>query len=194
MRNALSLVSLMVLFTGCLEKKTEEKPPEESFIQSMPIKDRDLLLEPLEGVLDDLKTSIENDPSLFASDRDISVNGVSGKLAYRLNGKDTSMLAITLGTASDLRESHAWYFDKAGGCFYSEHEIAHIEFGVDKGLNHRQYRFYFDENGSKLSSYARISFNGEPLPERWSAVKLTPQEERYLRTKKTHVSQQGPNK
>ena len=53
--------------------------------------------------------------------------------------------------------------------------------GVDVVVQeHNNYKFYFEDNGSQLSSYARMSFDGNPLPEEWTTVTMTDEETAYL--------------
>ena len=63
------VIVLGVAMQSCLSPKeqpetSEEAETNESFIHDMPEKDRNLLLDPLEGVLEDLKESIDGDLSL----------------------------------------------------------------------------------------------------------------------------------
>lgn len=180
MRAAVFLVLLFSL-SSCLDQpKEEEQPVETPIIDNLPINDRDLLLEPLESAYDDLKSAIEVDEGFFMGEDEASQGDVLYKTAYKLYGPDTMMVEVEISGKTNLSERHKWYFNQKGNLFYSFHEITNADFGFEEGPMHRQHKFYFEDNGAQLSAYGRVSFDGAPLPEQWTPVCLTSEEEKHL--------------
>ena len=181
MRQAYVLTFLFLAFlVSCSDPMAEEPKKQESIADKLPIKNRDFFLEPLESALDELKEMFDFDESYF-SETDVWTQGeVSGKIFYKLNGNDTALAKLEIAGRGNLKEVHAWYYDKNGNLFYSEHEITNVDYGFEQGPSHRNYKFYFEDNGSQLSAYARMSFDGNPLPEEWTTVTMTDEEVSYL--------------
>lgn len=182
----LSVFFLLATIVGCTEPAEEQKTPEDSSIaDKLPTKNRDFYLEPLENAFDDLKAMIDIDESYF-SEKDTWTQGdVKASIFYKLNGNDTALAKLEIQGKGNLKEVHSWYYDKDGHLFYSEHEITNVDYGFEQGPSHRNYKLYFEEKGPLLSVYARTSFDGIPLPQEWTPVKITDEETHYLRSRLT---------
>ena len=184
MKIFLILAAIAGITTGCLEQGENIEPATQNqILVNLPINDRDLLLAPLESALDDVKAAIATDDSYFEGTADWKEGSVSGLMTFKLDGPDTMMVRIEITGNSNLMERHRWFYDQDRRLFFSEHEITNADFGFEKGPMHRNYKFYFEDNGEKLSTYAKISFDGAPLPEFWTPVCLTPEEENHLQNR-----------
>jgi hypothetical protein len=169
------------IITGCLEKGDNIEPaPQNQLLDNLPINDRDLLLAPLESALDDVKAAIQSDDSYFEGAADWNEGNVKGQMTFKLDGPDTIMVQVEILGNANVVERHSWFYDQKHRLFFSGHEITNADFGFEHGPMHRNYKFYFEDNGEKLSTYAKISFDGAPLPEIWTPVCLTREEESHL--------------
>lgn len=181
MKQAYILTFLFLGFiVSCTDPVAEEAKVEESITDKLPIKNRNFFLEPLESALDDLKDMVIMDESYFSETDTWTEGDVIGSIFYKLNGSDTALAKLEIAGKGNLKEVHTWHYDKEGKLFYSEHEITNVDYGFEHGPSHRNYKFYFEDNGSQLSSYARMSFDGDPLPEEWTTVTMTDEETAYL--------------
>ena len=186
MRKTYVLTFLFLAFlVSCSEPAVEEPKEEESIGDKLPTKNRDFFLEPLESALDDLKEIVDIDESYFSETDTWSEGEVTGSIFYKLNGNDTALAKLEISGRGNLKELHAWYYDKKGNLFYSEHEITNVDYDFEQGPSHRNYKFYFEDNGTHLSAYARMSFDGNPLPEEWTTVTMTEEEATYLKNRLT---------
>ncbi len=186
MKQAYILNFLFLAFlVSCSDPVTDELKADASISDKLPVKNRDFYLEPLESVFDDLKEMVDIDESYFSETDTWKEGDVSATIIYKLNGNDTALAKLEISGRGNLKEVHAWYYDKKGNLFFSEHEITNVNYGFEKGPSHRNYKFYLDDNGSQLSSYARMSFDGNPLPEEWTTVTMTEEESAYLKSRLT---------
>lgn len=174
----LLLFGLCIAIAACTEK--DEPVVQDSILDKLPEKNRDYLLGPLERAMDDIKAIIDMDESYFSETDSWTEGDVNGSIFFKLNGGDTALARLEISGRGNLQEVHSWYYDKKGNLFYSEHEITNVDYGFEQGPSHRNYKFYFEDNGNLLSVYAKTSFDGNPLPEEWSAVRLTKEEIAYL--------------
>jgi hypothetical protein len=186
MKQSYILTFLFLAFlVSCSDPVTDKPKTDESIGDKLPVKNRDFYFEPLESVFDDLKEMVDIDESYFNETDTWREGDVSGTIFYKLNGNDTALAKLEISDRGKLKEVHAWYYDNKGNLFFSEHEITNLEYGFEKGPSQRNYKFYFDDNGSQLSSYARMSFDGNPLPEEWTTVTMTEEESAYLKSRLT---------
>ncbi len=184
------VIVLGVAMQSCLSPKeqpetSEEAETNESFIHDMPEKDRNLLLDPLEGVLEDLKESIDGDLSLTWDTIPLGLEGVSGNFYVKLYEADYAKIVLEAEAENGNSERHFWYFDRTGSLFYSEHQINSL--ALEGGWNQTHYKFYFDENGARLSSYGKLAYNGNSMPEEWSSVEVPNEQEAYLTSKYLYI-------
>lgn len=193
MRTHILLLAMGVALSGCLEPIEQSdgeaaSPKEPSpIIDNLPVSDRDLLLAPLESALDDLRKGIDNNPGYFASERPIAVEGFEGVLAFKLDGPDTVMLSMVLTNTDGASEQNAYYFDKSGRLFYSEHSAENYFTAPAVESSTYALKMYHDDGGSLLSSYARWSADAEEV-EDWTPVCLTAAQERFWLSRRRLVS------
>lgn len=157
-------------------------PPSQNLIENLPIADRDLLLEPLERALDDVRDAIKTDPSIPEQTKLFQAGSVRGEATIKGNDNDTVMFDVQLQDG-ERKEQHSWFWDQDQKLFYSAHRFGGILVGVGPDSisgQTREYRFYYEESGAKLSSYARIAAGGQLLPNVWTPVCLTREEEGLL--------------
>ena len=156
-------------------------PKQQNILLNLPVNDRDLLLQPLERALDDLRSNIEAN-SAFSSASVITVwNGIDAVIECKYDGEDTLLLRAVLKHNDDV-EKHEWFFDEQGFPFYSFHELRSSETGVIGEEAHEAYCFYF-EKGQQLSAYGKFS-QGDKLPEQWTPVCLPGAREEVLQGRK----------
>lgn len=179
----MNITRLLILgFCFILVACTENQEPveKESIVDKLPESNREYLLGPLESAMDDIKSIVDKDEAYFSESDTWNEGDVKGSIFYKLSGNDTALARLEISGKGNLKELHSWYYDKNGNLFYSEHEITNVDYGFEQGPSHRNYKFYFEDNGSLLSAYARTSFDGNPLPEEWTAVRMTNEETTYL--------------
>ena len=186
-------MGLMVLCTAaCVEPvNTEQKESEagaksEALIDNLPISDRDLLLEPLESALDDLRKGIEDSEVYFASEREINHDGYSGTMRYKLDGADTVMVDFEWSNGTGSTERNRYFFDKKGQLFYSEHKVVDALGLSGVKTSSWELKFYYDGE-TLLSSYGRQGFNEKPNEE-WTPVCLTSEEENFWLSRRALVN------
>lgn len=170
---------LLTILTSCLEERPAQ-PEQNAIIDNLPINDRELLLGPLESALDDLKKSIEQSESYFASSEEWTGENYSGKLDFKLDGSDTVMVHLNMTSVEGKLEEHDWFYDKDGHLYYSEHFFKNPSFGLGQSPNERHYKFYFEEHQVLISSYARMAFDGKAATEDWTPTCLTKEEELFI--------------
>lgn len=185
MRRIMFVVLVFAGFVSCSENAPEKRQP--NVTDNLPIADRDLLLAPLEGALDDLRENIQNNGSGFLSKQDATRGDLKASLVFRLSGKDTLMLVATLERGGN-HEKHSWFFDEQKRLFISEHELLTANAGLKGEISHEAFRFYYEENGSKLSSYGKYS-QAKQLPDVWTPVCLSIGKEEMLRGRMRTIRQ-----
>lgn len=171
---------MTVLLWGCLDEPNVKPQKKQSILDNLPVNDRDLLLAPLEHSLDDLRKSIDMDESLFHSDLHWRLNHMVGTMEYKLDGPDTVMARVGVIGKTPMEEHHSWYYDNDGRLFYSEHHMLNMDFGYETAPITRDYKFYFEENGSLLSSYGKVGFGRSDGEGQWTPVCLTESEESFV--------------
>lgn len=172
---------LIIAFLGCAESE-QPAPQAADLIENLPIADRDLLLEPLESALDDVREAIKTDPSIPEQVQSIEFGSAKGEVTLKINGSDTVMFEARLRDG-ERSEEHIWFWDQGQKLFYSSHRFDGAQIGVGPdniSKQTREYRFYYEESGAKLSSYSRIATGKKALPEVWTPVCLTREEESLL--------------
>lgn len=98
---------------------------QEKITRNLPTQDREFLLKPLEASMDDIRHIIENDQSLFESSYDFDSNGVSGNVRFKLSGRDTFLMYVTLSKISRM-EKHQHFWDNKGELFLLESEALRL--------------------------------------------------------------------
>lgn len=175
------LLVLSGIFSACNtpDLPQGDEQAESEILQNLPISDRDLLLEPLERALDDLCDVIRLDESTFASSAEVTENGQKAVMSYKIDGKDTIYLRAELSSAYGS-ERHEWFAYEDGQVFFAHHTFDNPSFGATEAASHREYKFYYEDNGAQLSAYARVALDGGSVPDIWTPVCLTREEERAL--------------
>lgn len=170
------LVCSFILLSACQQAPQDDQTAKTNTIsERLPIQDRDILLEPLERSMDDLVENIKKDPTFFHSNRKVEKEGMTAKSEFKLNGSDTVMYKVELSDSNN-REVHEWYFNKKGHLIISQHEIINRNVGVLDEIRAEAYKFYYEDDGSLLSSYGRFSAS-EELPNEWKTVEITDDQE-----------------
>ncbi|MEZ4720921.1 MAG: hypothetical protein R2813_03485 [Flavobacteriales bacterium] len=182
MRVNLFFLIVAVIMWGCLDEPQQQKPHQPTILDNLPVNDRDLLLAPLEHAMDDLRANIVADESFFASSVSWRDGHMVGRMEFKLDGPDTMMVRATIIGKTPMEEEHFWFYDKEGQLFFSEHHMRNMEFGYETTPVTRDYKFYFEETGSLLSSYGKVGYN-TTAEEEWAAVCLTEQEEKFLQSR-----------
>lgn len=185
---AVLLLAVAACQTPVGEEKTATQNQPGDLRENLPIADRDLLLEPLESALDDVREVVMMDESNVDQVSLSSAEGAQGTLKYKLEGTDTVLFIADLQQGA-LQEHHEWFRDHAGNIFFSAHRFDHLNAAVGQEAHTREYKFYFEDNGSKLSTYARMSYDNEPLPTVWTPVCLTREEELFLEQRTAYIRQ-----
>lgn len=183
MKQVRHILVCILLCAGC--EPAEPAKEDTRIVDNLPIPDRDLLLEPLESALEDLRESILQDESHFSSSYAVNTGNVSATVRFKLDGADTLMVSVEAG-AGTLREYHEQFFDDGGYVFYSFHRFEQTVQGVDARIPLKEYKFYFEDKGVQLSAYARVASEGGDTGE-WTPVCLTPEEEKFIRGRLDHL-------
>lgn len=174
-----SVALCLVLFLGSCEPQGNGIPMKhEKITRNLPTQDREYLLKPLEASMDDIRSIIENDQSLFESDYDVDTNGITGNVRFKLSGRDTVMIIARLNEGLK-QEVHKRFWDDQGHLFLLESEIkwSSIDGQI---MEKRAYKLYFEEQYSLISSYGKTAFNEADYPASWSSVQMTPEEFRHM--------------
>lgn len=185
MSKAVPWAFLLLSLVAC---QPQEKPPVPagSISDNLPITDRDLLLKPLESALDDLREVILRDQSYFASSYTVENGHDRGEVKFKLDGPDTAMISASIQLPLGA-EYHEVFKDEEGKTFFTFHRFEKNEGSVGVP-SVREYKFYYEDSGIPLSVYARMEFDGRPLPETWTPVCLTAEEERYIKGRVKHFT------
>lgn len=183
MKHARRLLVCVLLCAGC--EQAAPPPGENKIVDNLPLSDRDLLLEPLESALEDLRESILRDESFFSSSYSIDTGDISASVHFKLDGADTMMVSAEANTGT-RREYHEQFFDDRGYVFYSFHKFEHTQQGVDAHIPLKEYRVYYEDKGVQLSVYERLALEGEKAGE-WTPVCLTAEEEKFIHGRLGHL-------
>jgi hypothetical protein len=183
MKHKFLLIVIAGTMWGCLENRNPEPERDQPSInENIPLNEREMLMGPIEGALDDLKDVLVNDESFFNPYDEWNDNGIKGSIDSKLDGEDTVMVLLKMSNAVGLKETHQWFYDKDHYSFYSEHLFMNEQSGVEGMQSSKAYKFYFEDKGVLLSVYGKQSF-GEALPETWTPICPTREEEIYLKTR-----------
>jgi len=172
---------IIALFVGLLAscQPTEEQLAQpENILQNLPISDRDLLLAPLESAYDDLRDIAENDPGLAEASADFDGAGTIISESYKMRDADTVAKYQVIERQTRM-EKRAWFSDDKAILYFSTARIKSLDVDGEK-LEVRDYKFYFEDDGSLLSGYGKTAYNGDKLPSVWTPICLTTEQERYL--------------
>lgn len=179
MKKVSTIIFALLFLAACEPEKPEMELPSSDIIDNLPISDRDLLLEPLERSMDDLAKSIVQDGSLEQQKLSWTADGISIKAEVYTNGSDT--LAVMLKAEKAMTsESHSYFYNRNGAIFSSEHSFLNITAASGMEQSAKSYKFYYEDNGAPLSTYARMNFSTATLPEVWTPVCLTREEIQFL--------------
>ncbi|MDB4105017.1 hypothetical protein N9545_05770 [Salibacteraceae bacterium] len=168
---SISLVSCEPMGNGVPQKQKQ-------IIRNLPTEDRQYLLEPLEASLDDVRSIIENNQSLFESDYDIDSNGIKGNVRFKLSGRDTSLIYAFLSDGF-RRETHQRFLDDKGELFFDESEVLWLNQEGDV-VDKRAYKLYFEEGKELISSYGKVVFNERDYPSNWVTIQPTKEEVKFV--------------
>lgn len=178
MKKTLIIFFITLSVMGCEEEAAKQKEEAPSIIRNLPTQDRDFLLEPLEGALDDLRALADNDPSITEEVDQIDTIGWKGQRVLGKSAEDTVRIYLDV-ERSGQRERHWRYWDDDGELYYLE---TWIQYRNQDGRPQDQvaYKLYLEEGGVLISSYERRSYNGESLSESWRSSSFTPEEMNYI--------------
>ena len=169
-----AVLCLALILCSCEPQGNGIPVKHEKIIRNLPTQDREYLLKPLEASMDDIRSIIENDQSLFESDYDVDTNGIKGNVRFKLSGRDTTMLHAVI-SRSNRTEIHHRFWDDKGDLFLAETEVIWLN---SEGMetDKRTYKLYFEEEKELISSYGKVSFNGKPYQSSWVSIQPTKEE------------------
>lgn len=172
-----SLFFLGLVVFACGEETTDSNE-QQTIIRNLPVQDRDFLLEPLEGALDDLRSIAETDPRYETKTIRVDTLGWKGLKKIRHNNNDTAMLDLQISQATK-QERHLRYWDENHELYYLESTLIYLD---SKGETMDQFAFkaYFEEGQVLISAYSRSAFAGEKLKGPWRTVAPMPETMQYL--------------
>jgi hypothetical protein len=170
-------VLAFLLTVACTEDAVVSND-EETIIRNLPVQDRDFLLEPLEGALDDLRALAESDPRYETQTIRIDTLGWSGQKKIRSNNGDTAMIVLEIHQ-STKREQHWRYWDENKELYYLESIITYLD-SIGQPMDQFAYKAYFEEGQVLISAYSRTAFAGEKLKGPWRTIEPMPETMQYL--------------
>ena len=185
----ITIISVLFLsFFSCNTANQEiqsvpEKKEKKSLKERLETRDGDFLMRPLEESWDNLAEATLYDPRLSDTTYNLETEHYSGKAQVKAQNGRTVYLKLNLNSET-ATENHEWFSDRDGNLFKSQHEFIYHHYGVDESSSRQEFKFYFDDDGSMVSSYSKKSFIDQKHPSKWTAHELTPNELTFIWSRK----------